>query len=273
MLTQLGDLIGSLFGGAVNRVLIVTFLLALLVAGGSGLRSRDAWGNRMGAAKWSFGESWATTITVLSAILANLLSAKLIPVPETPSVETPDPTLQLPDPTLPFTGMSLLFAFLVLLAPVLYQAFSSRYVPPPPADDPPATATPATATATPTTASDPLAAKVIGPLDPAPDPTAQFLGYGVGFVIASVLTVWAVLGQLATVVLLLPLVEPAALAGLPGAVFRVALFAAMAFVLLYAFRTVGSVLRDQSIAEGEFRILDENKKFLGYAVPRPWNLL
>ncbi len=111
----------------------------------------------MGPVNWNFSQSWASSFTVIGAILGSILSAKGV---------VPDHTRFLPASTYP--ALNLLFGLLVVIGPFIYRATSSSVK---------------TTTAQATT-------------------DVQYQGSAAGFIVATGLTVWGVVGELATVFLL-----------------------------------------------------------------------
>lgn len=71
---------------------------------------RFALGYRMGPVNWSFTDSWASTLTILGAVLGTILGADLLPAE----------TTNLPSDSYP--GLNLFFGVLVALAPLVFNA-------------------------------------------------------------------------------------------------------------------------------------------------------
>jgi hypothetical protein len=254
----------------INAITVGTGLAALVLVVLAAAREFSRWGYRMGSPTWEFGKSWASTISVLGALLTTVLASSALPKPEATNQQAADAAVAL-------AGVSLLFGLLALLAPALYQAIGTRAVPSEP--EVPiieGSSTPAERAAAKRAHWD-LRMKVIDPIAPDadPDPKAYFVGFVGGYIAACVLTVWAVLGQLGTIiVLLLPQLEASALTPEATWIFRLCLVGAMVLVVIYALNTIPSVIRDQSLAPGHFHIMGHDGRTVRTVnVPRQWALM
>jgi hypothetical protein len=224
----------------------------------------------MGPPTWEFGKSWASTIAVLGALLTIILASGALPGPATTDLGATDAAVAL-------AGLSLLFGLLALLAPALYQAIGSRAVP----SEPVAPVTDATSTdaarAAAKRAQWDRRMKVIDPIaaDPDPNPKAYFVGFVGTYIGACVLTVWAVLGELVTIlVLLLPRLEASALTTEATWIFRICLIGALVLVVIYVLNTIPQVMREQSLSPKDFRVMEDGgRTVIAVNVPRQWTLL
>jgi hypothetical protein len=138
--------------------------------------------SRMGPVDWKFTDSWASTLTVVGALLGTILASNALPA---------ETSLQ---PKITYAGLNFLFGVVIVLAPLIYTA----------------TAAPVQVTRRNVHGKEP-----------------QFQGYIWSFLAASCLTVWATVGELATVFGLfneLRLADsmPLAIVGLLGALVAVA---------------------------------------------------
>jgi hypothetical protein len=111
--------------------------------------------SRMGPVGWKFTDSWASTVTVVGALLGTIVASNALPE---------ETTLQ---PKITYAGLNFLFGVVIVLAPLLY-----------------------TSTAAPVQ----LTRRNVHGKEP------QFQGYIWTFLAASCLTIWATVGELATVV-------------------------------------------------------------------------
>lgn len=136
---------------------------------------------RMGKGNWEFGSSWATTLTTAGAFLSTLLSATgtlfaaagATAAASGAPTPAPSPTSTPASPSLSttWTALNLLFAFIVLIAPLLYNAIRREEMVKPDADH-----------------------QAQGSAD-----QFQYLGYFGVFLVASLLVLWGVTGELLTV--------------------------------------------------------------------------
>src|SRR5438309_5536656 len=136
---------GSLVGGAI---------LVLAAAAVGRTLSLSALREQIGPANYDFSKSWASSITVVGALLGTILGAKGV---------VPGKTHYLPAPD--YAALNLLFGVLVVLAPFLYRA----------------TSRPSSVTS------------------PQGTPDTQYQGFVFGFLLATWLTVWAVVGEVVTI--------------------------------------------------------------------------
>lgn len=160
--------------------------------------TRPDLGQRIGPASWSFGDSWASTLTAFGAILGALLLTMVLP--ESGRYTTVR-TVALLD---------LIFGFLVVLAPFVYAATGSPVTLP--------------------------------PVSPDTTPVVSYEGRALTFLVAAAITLWAALGEIATLVL------ASAELSFPGAlffVFATVLLAVAALMLAYAWRSIRAVLEVQ----------------------------
>ncbi len=198
-------------GGTNRRYATWVLWLSLLVAGAEvAFRARRQYeamsrgrrfklGNRVGPANWDLSQSWASTLTVVAAVLGTIVGAGVLPA-TTHYVSKGG-----------FTGLNLFFGVLAVAAPFAFN--SARVV-------------------------TNLTAQV---------KELKYEGYVWSFLLSSALTLWAVLGELATLGLLFAELEWA------GSLSRVALIpigvaiaVAIVGVLYYAWRSIGWVLAKQT---------------------------
>jgi hypothetical protein len=259
-----------LLSDPINAITAGTLLAALVLVDLAAARAHTHWGDRMGSPTWELGKSWASTFAVLGALLTIILASGALLRPATTELGATDPAVAL-------AGLSLLFGLLALLAPALYQAIGSRAVP----SEPVAPATGATSTEAARAAAKRAQwdrrMKVIDPIapDPAPNPKAYFVGFVGGYIAACVLTVWAVLGELVTIlVLLLPRLEASALTPEATWIFRVCLIGAVVLVVIYVLNTIPQVMREQSLSPNDFHVMEDGgRTVIAVNVPRQWTLL
>jgi hypothetical protein len=221
-------------------VVFGSLLWALVLVPLSYLWNRDniaSLGDRMGAGKWEFSSSWASTLTAAGGILTTILSAQVLSSSQLYPISKEG-----------LTTLSLLFTIIIVIAALVYNA--NR---------------------------DPVDIAV-------PDPNApsrvkydtQYQGYVWAFLVASAMVVWAVIGQLATVLLLLyGLLYTQGTTLIPGFIF--AIFTALTVAALflanhYAWKSIPWTLRRQE----EHRTDQEAqlKALRSAANPelRPWTL-
>lgn len=168
----------------------------------------------MGTATWDFSTSWASNLTVVGALLGTALSAAL--------------------GTLQHSTLNLLFLLLAFLAPLAY-AVLGRQVP-----------------VIPTQAQEQQSIwTIVRRIQDAQQPTQllsyQYQGYVWGFLCACLFTVWAVLGELATLFLLsgdLPTTQPKQHFSIIGG-FQVFLVLAGLFLLYYCLTNIPWTLQAQ----------------------------
>jgi hypothetical protein len=259
-----------LLSDPMNAITLGTGLAALVLVDLAAARAHTHWGDRMGSPTWAVGMSWASTIAVLGALLTIILASGALPTPATTDLRASDAAVAL-------AGLSLLFGLLALLAPALYQAMGTRAVPSPPvAPAVDATATDAERAAAKRAQWD-RRMKVIDPIapDPDPNPKAYFVGFVGGYIAACVLTVWAVLGELVTIlVLLLPRLEAGGLTPEATWIFRFCLIGALVVVVIYVLNTIPQVMRDQSLRPQDFHVREDGgRTVIAVNVPRQWTLL
>ncbi len=142
----------------------------------------------LGPVGWDFSSSWASTLTAVAILATLLASSDLLP---------DDLSL---NPSKPEFGMlSLIFAFLLPMAPILYNAFRSP----------------------------------IRTLDGDGNITYQDQGFVWSFVLASILTVWAVGGELLSTYQLVGNITATPALILLSSGFRVGLIVVAILVVLY----------------------------------------
>jgi hypothetical protein len=149
----------------------------------------------LGPANWSFSDSWATSLTLVGALLGTILGAGVLP-----------DELDLFSKA-GYSAFNVLFGMLVLVAPLVYAAAQNR-------------------------------------IKNKDDGTPQYQGKTWAFAIASVVTLWGVLGELITVGLLLREIGKAG--GLSTVLVVLAwgiLVAIIGTAVVYTWRRMGSILR------------------------------
>jgi hypothetical protein len=93
----------------VALVLVVSGWIIAALSDGVNASYRD----RMGVAKWSFSESWASTLTASGAILGTILAAQLLPDPEEAKRVPKDA----------FIMLNLMFGVIIVIAKSVYNTF------------------------------------------------------------------------------------------------------------------------------------------------------
>jgi len=259
-----------LLSDPINLITAGTGLAALVLVDLAAARAHTHWGDRMGSPTWGVGKSWASTIAVLGALLTIILASGALPRPAKTDLQASDAAVAL-------AGLSLLFGLLALLAPALYQAIGTRAVPSQPVSPAmDATSTDAERAAVVRAQWD-RRMKVIDPIAPDPDPSpkAYFVGFVGVYLGACVLTVWAVLGELVTIlILLLPRLEASALTPEATWIFRLCLIGALVLVVVYVLNTIPQVMRQQSLSPQDFHVMeDDGRTVMAVNVPRQWTLL
>ena len=169
-------------------ILALLFLLLQMVV------RRDRLGAKIGMPEWSLSGSWLTTLTAFAALLGTILSAGLLPEGDGFSAST-------------VAGLNLLFGLLIILAPLVYNAFRR--------------------------------------LDPGhPAALPAFHGWGWSYLLAMGVTVWAAYGEIGTILLLvLPSIPlPAMIVW----VFRFCLIVAGLLIVPYIWNTAGWTLDFQA---------------------------
>lgn len=179
---------GALIGAAVLVMSCATF---------AGVLTTDRLRKRMGPTNYDFSASWASTITVVGALLGAILAANNVVPPQ---------TRYLGHST--YAALSLVFGVLVVLAPFVYRATS---VPVPVTDK-------------------------YGLTD------TQYQGFVAGFLAATLLTVWGVVGEVVTILLLFGEVQES------RGVFTLLLVlvsASVVLIVVYVARSVPEVIAYQ----------------------------
>jgi hypothetical protein len=153
-----------------------------------------------GPANWSYSESWATSLTVVGALLGTILGAGVLP-----------DELDLFSKA-GYSAFNVLFGMLVLVAPLVYVAGQNR-------------------------------------IKDAAGKTQRYQGTTLSFAIASVVTLWGVFGELATVGLLFREIEKAG--GLSNVLVVVSwiILAAIIFVaVVYTWKRMRLILEQSPAA-------------------------
>jgi hypothetical protein len=96
--------------------LVFATAFVLAPALSAGVGTRISLGARMGKAKWDFKDSWASTITVVGGVIATVVSSASLGVP------APDPGVPVNLPRGQYAGLSLGFTFVVFAAALFYNA-------------------------------------------------------------------------------------------------------------------------------------------------------
>jgi hypothetical protein len=216
---------------ALGAGLVVALLLAKHWLTASKLKTR------MGSVNWDPGKSWASSFTVIGALLGTILATKGV---------MPDKLIYLA--LAGYAGLQLFFGILVVVAPFLYLATSS-----------------------PVEITNPQAGN-----------QPQLQGYVWSFAVTSGLTLWAVLGELATIGLLLAEIDhvgsiPAGLFGLFIAVLSVSAVLVLIYVarsLIWIIEDQGDVQRHQDNMEAMFTASTAIQKPDVVVPPKPsWSLM
>jgi hypothetical protein len=192
--------------------------LMIVVARWSTIRQGRKLNDRLGAVNWSFTDSWATTLTALGALLGTILSTTGI---------LPESTKLLSNAAL--GGLNLVFGLMVLVAPLVFSAFShdtaNNY------DEP------------------------------------SYQGTVWSFLIACIITIWAVVGELATIMVLLQELAVGTLSVSLSWLFVVLLLIAEVLLVVYAWSTMrGTIVHRETQEPGAAAGADDTR-------PRGWSLL
>jgi hypothetical protein len=180
------------FGALIFAALLVA-IRALDLKGKPGYKLNDS----MGPANWDFSKSWASTLTIVGAVLGTILSASGV-VPATTKYLTHGS----------YAALNLLFGIVVVLAPFVYRALgrSTRVL-----------------------ATSPAA-------------EVNYEGTVLGFFVAVFLTLWGVIGELATSCLIFAEVQ---ISQTVLDLFLAILVVSGGLLLVYVWRSCGWVVRDQ----------------------------
>jgi hypothetical protein len=180
----------------VNAIIFGSLLIAAVFVAVRAATLRSFLGHHLGQPSWEFSKSWASTFTVVGALLGTILSSLVLPdTPERFSKET-------------LAGMNLIFGVAILLAPIIFSATEGLQ-----------------------DVTDPAKP---GVSEKQPQGTVR------GYLIASAVTLGAVIGQLITIFFLLSEIE--AKGDLPQAslwLLLVMLAITLVLTLRYAWRTMG----------------------------------
>jgi hypothetical protein len=207
-------------------------VMVLIAARRAGVLTLQGLRERMGPTGYDFSTSWASTITVVGALLGTLLSSGFLP----------KATRLLPTET--YAALSILFGFLVVLAPFIYR-----------------------------TASRPMdVTTTLGTSE------TQYQGYVLGFLLATLVTVWAVLGELLTMLLLFDELQQSTGASV---LFLVLVVLSILLLGAYVLTSIPSTLRSQRDRESHAASLRAELAGAGIAnqttslnPPRPsWSVL
>jgi len=171
------------------------------------IRSKPTSPHEVGPVNYDFSKSFASTITALGALLATVLANKDLVIGAKPFLDAGS-----------FAALSVFFALLVVIAPLAYVALSK-----------------------PTPVKTP-----IGPNHAIQDGVPDFQSRGTpsGLLIATLITVWAVFGQVVTLYYFLHSIASS------GAAFQtvllVVLILALLVVVIYVWHTIPALLNFQA---------------------------
>jgi hypothetical protein len=162
--------------------------------------------SRMGQGQWDFSQSFATNIAVIGSVLTLILNTSII---------SPTPILGstgiLPGGT--YAGLGIFFGTLVTIAPLLYNGTAER---------------------------------VMVTLPGQRDTSAEYHGTVRGFLLATIVTQWGLLGSFVTVFLTLAELEHAGSLSLtPVILLAITLLAALYGFARYSWVKIGGTLADQ----------------------------
>ncbi len=219
---------------------VVVFVRGSLVAHAHGLTPLT----RMGKGNWEFGSSWATTLTTAGAFLSTLLGATSTlfasaagaittapgtPGPVPPATATPVAPLTSAStspsssssisPT--WTALNLLFAFIVLIAPLLYNAIRKE---------------------------EAVKSANIHQSEQAQTDQFQYLGYFGVFLVASFLVLWGVTGELLTVASIFETPGMRGATPIVKGVLDVAVFIAIVLSYVYLWLGIDRIVSEQLAA-------------------------
>jgi hypothetical protein len=164
------------------------------------IRGRGWLGARMGQPTWDYTKSWASTFTVVGAIVTTLLAAS--------GVVPAKPTLL---PKLVYQIDGLFFGALIIVAPFVFIAFRSQE----------------------TIQSQ------------QGDVTTQYQGYVSAYLLATTVTLWAVLGEILTVILLVWESSAIPSIGVVALLFGAAMAAAAILIAVYVWNGLFWTVQEQ----------------------------
>lgn len=211
-------LIGSLIGAA---LLVGSCGWSRGVLSAIGGPQKQGLAQPVGPVNFNFSKSFASTITLLGALLTTILANKDL-VPGT------DPKLDAGS----YAALSVFFGLLVVIAPVVYAALSK------------------TVHAKVTLTEGRAVYTAVSATDQARNPDAQgdfqSQGYAGGFLLAALLTVWAAFGQLLTLLFFLTDTQQLQESVAFQVVLFVILIPTVLAVIVYVWRIVPAVLAFQA---------------------------
>jgi hypothetical protein len=206
-----------------NWIAFGSLLLALSLVGIRTLTMLKRTGfdlrRRMGPANWNYSTSWASTFTLVGALLGTILAQSGV---------VPEPTHYLPRAA--YAGLNVVFAMVTVLAPFLYTALS----------------------------------RVEHPHSRTGLRRPQYQGFVWSFLLATALTLWAVLGELITVSVLLS--EIGAGGALPFAtvvLFALLLVLGVVLLCVYAWRGINWIVTYQADRPSHANELQARARVIG----------
>ena len=206
-------------------------VLVVLAALSAGSLTSPRLSERMGPVNYDFSKSWASSITVVGALLGTVLSAKGV---------VPTVTKFLPAAT--YSALNLAFGILVVLAPFLYRSVSA-----------------------------PVAVTT------AQGPDTEYQGTVAGFLLATALTLWGVLGELTALCLLFAELQESQ--GVSLAFLGLFTLSGV-LLIIYSLRSIPAVIRAQAQHPARAAALQVGIAAAGMPVPdnaatprQNWSLL
>jgi hypothetical protein len=213
--------VDTLGGDGAERLIVGSAVISALLVIVRWITLPGKFSDRLGTVDWSFGDSWASTLTTVGALLGTILATATIPDDAQPLSGTA------------LGGLNLLFGAIALMAPILFSAFL----------------------------------RAIPPEDAATEPSLQ--GYVGAFLGAALLTVWATLGELATVSILLRELPKGTLVSWASTVFLVIVLLSAILVAIYAWTSMRYVILFK--AKGESAAI--GTRSISRSAPKRWSLL
>jgi hypothetical protein len=213
------------------------------------------WGlkNPMGGVEWEIQKSYGSALGLGASLLAAIIDAGLLPDDAFTDKS-------------PYFGLVLTFGVLILVAPMLYAVFQRKH----PAKGPDPTAAPQWPPITTTISLNdvPLPCRLTSTR---PDPKAEdeVLGYVWAFLVASAITVGAVIGQVWTVFLLLEgLLKAGAATGAAITALEIATGLTLILLCAYFVRTLGWIIQKQAREKVELIVTQPSDPGVQEAVAR-----
>ena len=185
--------------GAAALFVLITFL---------SVGDKGGLADKLGPVDWDFSKSWASNLTVFSALLGTILAAGVLPTDTSAARKAT------------YAGLNLLFGLGILIGPFLYTAFQTG----------------------------------VEVHEKGKATALQYQGYVWAFLIASVVTLWATVGEFTTIYKLFDQLQTAA--SLPPAgldAFEALVIVAGISLVVLSWRRLRAILKSQSKQAQETR--------------------